>query len=164
MYQVLDKITVGIPDDMELLRQKCEDLRDDAEGFAIEAHGSMEKALEYEQRAGEHADDAYRHSLASERSAELAQDALDEAAKREQNVEAVPFEPRRYHGKIWLKTDEKTKHITNIYRWDEYAIGSGVYPSDSIWPSDTLYPETVDSEDYGDGKWTELWFESSVMA
>lgn len=144
-------------EDAEKARRAAEAAREEAEKLRVTAENARKDAEDMRNTWLQEAFEKFK----------------EEMSVRSQCIEATPWEPPdRFHGKIWYETDEETGTILHVWRWDEYKLGSGLYPAPDLYPSDELYP--IDVESYGlfpsdeiypaddlypdNGKWTELFF------
>lgn len=141
--QVVDRLTVGIPLDFELTRDEVKRLRDETAEDRERVELDRSIATEAASRAQIAADEA-------------------EAWVRDQNL-GITFaptfdEPReKFDGMVWLKTDEESHTITNVYRWDADAVGNGLFPGASTYPGDATCPNTM-------GEFTEFKVAASALA
>lgn len=140
--QVVDKKTVGIPSDIPLVRHQTELFAIRAEGYANSAEQSSLRASESATQSAEHA----------ELSNHWANVAKGWSERYSQGIHFGPTEPpydQRYDGMLWLMTDESSREIIKIRRWDASSYGVGLYLSDELFLSDSLYLQDR-------GEWTDF--------
>lgn len=135
--QIVDKRTVGIPSDIELVRHETE-------GFMTSASESASRAQ----------DERYSAQISASEAAGSAEFAHTEAERAKELVEAKhrgisidhTAPPQPSDGQVWFESDAGETQITGVHRWDAGAAGSALWPSTSLYPSQSLYPQ-------GQGEW-----------
>ena len=145
---IVNKINVGIPPDIVLMREQVRGYRDDAESSAGVAEG-------YSRSAAMSAD---RSDEAATAAAESARQAADWAVVKNQGLVFGPDEPPvKIDGMLWLKTNEAQQTIISFERWDANTAGAGLFPADDTYPSDTTYPAEQ-------GAWAHFKLAASAVA
>jgi hypothetical protein len=140
--QVVDKRTIGIPADIEVVRNDVEEMRDTAES---------------------HMDDA-QASAAAAQASEAAAKGYEEKAKtlveEQTGIVFRPDEPAvdsRTDGMLWMVANQTAKKITAFKRWDTTQVGNAHFPSQTTYPSETLYPAPM-------GAWDDYTLSSALVA
>lgn len=122
--QVIDKKSVGIPEDFVFVRSEIERLHDET----IESEKS---ASESASRAKESADDAR----------EAAEESRMWAEVRHLGVHFSDKPPKKVvDGRTWLVTDEEKQIVKQIRRYDAETMQWCVFCSETTYVSETLYP------------------------
>jgi len=123
--QVVDKRTIGIPADIEVVRNDVEEMRNTAESHMDDAASSAKSAQ------------------ASEAAAKSWEEKAQVLVSKQTGIVFSANEPAidsRTDGMLWMVADTSTKKVTALKRWDTTQVGDAHYPSDTTYPSDTLYP------------------------
>ena len=146
--QIVDKRSVGIPPDVVLARHQTLLFRNEAESYASDAEASAAEAATYERRAASHASDS---------AASAAEAAMWAEAASMRTLMRPTEPPAKLDGMVWMRTDEQSKTIVAISRWDADLPGSGLFPGDATFPSDEVFPAER-------GAWTGFAISADVIA
>ncbi len=139
--QVVDKLTVGIPADIEVVRNDTDKFRQEASDSA-DAAASSAKSAQASQAA------------AAESALEAAQSAASQSGITTLASE-IPREARR-DGLLWLVWDASSKSFTAMKRWDASNTDNVSYPSETSYPSESSHPEDP-------GAWEDATFASALI-
>jgi hypothetical protein len=141
MDQVIDRVTVGIPSDLEVVRN-------DVDGFRREAQASAEAS----------ASSAHTAASSEASAANYAQIARNLVSSQDGIVFSATEPPiaQRHDGMTWLVADMAALTFT-VKRWDASTAGDAPYPSDSLYPLSTLYPSPA-------GAWQAFKIASAAQA
>lgn len=139
--QIVDKKSIGIPEDIAVIRGEVEELRDQTVASSRDAANS-------EALARKHASDAR----------EAAEESRAWAEVRHLGVHFSDRPPEEVvDGMTWFVTDEDQERIVAIRRYDASSKRWCVFPSDETYPSDSLYPREV-------GEWVSFRIAPEVLA
>ena len=148
MDQVIDRVTVGIPTDVEVVRN-------DVDAFRREADAAAEAAAASARSAASSESEATAQAAASRDSAE---ESREWAARRNLLVRAQAEEPQElFDGMLWLVTDESAEILTGIRRWDHGLAGSATWPAAATWPGTSAFPHDT-------GAWAQFRISPSLVA
>ena len=140
--QIIDRKTVGIPTDVDVVRNEIEIMKDDAEASETSARASAHAAQQSEEKA---------YNWAS-----IAQTLVESQT----GIHFADTEPpilARTNGMAWLVADMTNKVVTDLKRWDATQAGDAPFPDDDTWPGDALYPSPM-------GAWDVFTIDSSVIS
>ena len=140
--QILDRKTVGIPTDVDIVRNEVEGMRDAAQASKTAAQASAVAAEHSEARAYSWAQIA------------------ETLVESQTGIHFSPDEPpiiARTNGMAWLVADMTNKEVTELKRWDATQAGDAPFPSASTWPGSSLYPSPM-------GAWGNFTISSSVIS
>ena len=140
--QIIDRKTVGIPTDVDVVRNEIEGFKDEAESSKTSAQASAVAAQQSEEKA---------YNWAS-----IAQTLVESQT----GIHFADTEPpiiARTNGMAWLVADMANKVVTNLKRWDATQAGDAPFPSSSTWPGSSLYPSPM-------GAWDTFTIDSAVIS
>lgn len=140
--QIIDRKTVGIPADVDVVRNEVEGFKDEAESSKTSAQASAVAAQQSEAKA---------YSWAS-----IAQTLVESQT----GIHFADTEPpiiARTNGMAWLVADMTDHVVTDLKRWDATLVGDAHYPGSSTWPGSSIYPSPA-------GAWVDFTIDSSVIS
>ncbi len=139
--QICDKRSVGIPEDIVIVRAEIEELHDETVASSRSAHES-------EVLAQLHASDAR----------DAAEESRAWAEVRHLGVHFSDTPPDEVvDGMTWFMTNEETSQITAIRRYDSSSMKQCIFPTLTTYPSSTLYMHEV-------GEWQDFSLAPSLVA
>ena len=140
--QIIDRKTVGIPTDVDVVRNEVEVMKNEAAESEVHAQASAVAAQQSEAKA-------YNWAMVAETLVES-----------QTGIHFAPDEPpiiARTNGMAWFVADMDNKVVTTLKRWDSTQAGDAVFPSSTTWPDSTLYPSPM-------GAWGVFTIDSSVIS
>lgn len=140
--QIIDRKTVGIPADVDVVRNEVEVMKNDAESSETHAQASALAAQQSESRA---------YNWAS-----IAQTLVESQT----GIHFSDTEPpiiARTNGMAWLVADMQNSEVTALKRWDATQAGDAPFPSSSTWPGSSLYPSPM-------GVWVDFTIDSNIIS
>ena len=140
--QIIDRKTVGIPADVDVVRNDVEVFKNEAEASKTAAQYSAVAAQQSEEKA---------YNWAS-----IAQTLVESQT----GIHFADTEPPilvRTNGMAWFVADMTNKVVTSLKRWDSTKAGDAPFPDDDTWPGDSLYPSPM-------GAWDAFTIDSSVIS
>lgn len=139
--QIYDKKTVGIPEDVVVVKGQVEEMRDTAEAYKNAAAASANQSQAYAAEARDWATESEKWALV-----------------RNLGVSMQTAPPDfKVDGMVWFKTDEEKRQIVSINRYDATSREKTVFPSKRTFPSKNLYPRTI-------GEWTAFRLAPTTIA
>lgn len=151
--QIIDKVDVGIPLDVELAVERAKRAADEAEGhaddaqaFARQAAASATASASSASQSAGYADDAREY-------AELA----GQWSQADSGIVVSDSEPPGVPaGTVWFETEGGTL-VVGIHVMG--AGSAGLYPSAATWPGDAAYPGAP----IGDAGWRDLSLSQALV-
>ena len=140
--QIIDRKTVGIPTDVDVVRNEVEIMRDEAAVSETHAQASALAAQQSEAKA-------YNWALVAE--------TIVESQTGIHFAEDEPPIIARTNGMAWFVADMTNKVVTTLKRWDSTQAGDAVFPGSSTYPDDDVYPSPM-------GAWDTFTIDSSVIS
>lgn len=140
--QIIDRKTVGIPADVDVVRNEVEVMRNDASASKTASQASALAAQQSEARA---------YSWAS-----IAQTLVESQT----GIHFADTEPpiiARTNGMAWLVANMTTKNVTALKRWDATQAGDAPFPGSTTYPESSLYPSPM-------GVWDSFTIDSSIIS
>lgn len=123
--QYVDRRTVGIPADVELVRDEVEGMRDSASASESSASQSATNAAK------------------SEASAALSASTAATLVAAINGLRVGPAEPElhsRTEHMLWAQTSDDLATVSALRVWDAGAAGDATWPGASTYPGSALYP------------------------
>lgn len=123
--QYVDRRTVGIPADVELVRDEVERMRDSASAS--------------EESASQSADAADKSAAA----ANLSEETAATLVAAINGMRVGPTEPElhsRTDHMLWIKTTSDLATVSALHVWDAGAAGSALWPGNATYPGSDVYP------------------------
>ena len=123
--QYVDRRTVGIPADVEVMRNDVEGMRDAAKASEDAAAQSAAAAQQ------------------SEAAAELSEQTAATLVAAINGLRVGPTEPElhsRTEHMLWVRTSDDLATISALRVWDAGAAGDATWPGASTHPGSALYP------------------------
>lgn len=140
--QIIDRKTVSIPADVDVIRNEVENMKDDAHASETAAQASARAAQQSEEKA---------YNWAS---------IAETLVESQTGIHFSPDEPpiiARTNGMAWLVADMDEKEVTALKRWDATQAGDAPFPSSTTWPGSSLFPSPM-------GAWDNFTISSSVIS
>lgn len=140
--QIIDRKTVGIPADVDVVRNEVEGFKDEAESSKTSAQASAVAAQQSEAKA---------YNWAS-----IAQTLVESQT----GIHFSDMEPpiiARTNGMAWLVADMQNSEVTALKRWDATQAGDAPFPGSTTYPGSSLYPSPM-------GVWTSFTIDSSIIS
>lgn len=123
--QFVDRRTVGIPADVEAVRNDVEGMRDAAQQSEDAAARSAAAAQQ------------------SEAAAELSEQTAATLVAQINGLRVGATEPElhsRTDHMLWLETTADLSTVSGLRVWDAGAAGAALWPGESTWPGDSAWP------------------------
>lgn len=140
--QIVDRKTVGIPADVEVVRNDVENMMDETEASKDAARASELAAQQFESRA---------YNWAS-----IAQTLVESQT----GIHFSDTEPpiiARTNGMAWLVANMTSKSVTALKRWDATQGGDAPFPAEDLFPDDDVFPSPM-------GVWETFTISSNVIS
>lgn len=140
--QIIDRKTVGIPTDVDVVRNEVEVMKNDAAASKTAAQASARAAQQSEEKA---------YNWAS---------IAETIVESQTGIHFADTEPpiiARTNGMAWFVADMTNKVVTSLKRWDATQAGDAPFPDDDTWPGSALYPSPM-------GAWDAFTIDSSVIS
>ena len=140
--QIIDRKTVGIPTDVDVVRNEVDVMKNDAAASKTAAQASERAAQQSEEKA---------YNWAS---------IAETLVESQTGIHFSPDEPpiiSRTNGMAWFVADMTNKVVTSLKRWDATQAGDAPFPDDDTWPGSALYPSPM-------GAWDAFTIDSSVIS
>lgn len=135
--QIVDKLTAGIPLDVELARDEVKKMRDETQGLRDYTQNIHDQTGTIRDQALGYRDEARQFAINASNSAKKAEAYVTSRP----GIHFGPTEPPSpTPGSVWFKTQtQDSRTITSILRYDLEA-GGGLYPSTTTYPGNDIYP------------------------
>ena len=140
--QIVDRKTVGIPTDVDVVRNEVEVMKNAAAASETAAQASAVAAEHSEARA-------YSWAQIAETLVE-SQTGIHFAADEPPII-------ARTNGMAWFVADMANHVVTDLKRWDATQAGDAPFPSSTTWPGSSLYPSPM-------GVWESFTIDSGVIS